>query len=187
MNPRLTSSRTRLRTPGRRPWRRQGYVMLVALILLAILSVIGATSLSVSGVDQRIALHNRKHMMVLNTADAGVNHARNTLGYENPPDEWYDSGDTGYFVTVVDAETSFEGISYTHNLGVYRVAAIYERCAQPPPGYSTEIGNQQFRSDYWRMESTARMQDASYDNINETTATVVSTLRKVVRGTCKVR
>lgn len=176
---------------------REGYVMLVALILMAILAVIGATSLSVSGVDQRIALHNRKHMMVLNTADAGTQHARNKLGYEDPPNEWRTSSDTGgsddasldsgYFVSYNEAESEFGGTAYEHNLGIYRVDHMYERCSQPPPGYSTEIGSQQFRSDYWRMTSVARMQDASFQNINETTATVVSTIRKVVRGTCKVR
>ena len=47
---------------------RRGYAMLLAMLLIAILAVIGATTLSVAGVDQRIALHNRKHMMVLNTS-----------------------------------------------------------------------------------------------------------------------
>lgn len=164
---------------------RQGYAMLIALILLALLTVIGATSLSVSGVDHRIALHNRKHMMVVNTADAGIQHAREQLKYENPAEEWLDSGDTGAFVTATEAEGHYEGIAYAHNLGVYRVQAIYERCGNPPPGYSTEMGRQQYRSDYWRMESTARIQDASYASLNETTAVVVATLRKVVRGPCK--
>ncbi len=165
---------------------QQGYVLLVALILMAILTVIGATSLSVAGVDHRIAIHNRKHMMVLNTADAGTVHARNELGYENPPTEWADSGDTGVFVTMPEAEADFEGIAYTHNLGIYRVEAIYERCANPPPGYSTEAGVQQYRSDFWRMDSTATIKDSSYTDINETTAMVVAKIRKVVRGPCKM-
>lgn len=160
--------------------------MLVALILMAILAVIGATSLSVSGVDQRIALHNRKHMMILNTADAGTVQARSKLTTNPPLREWDDSEDTGSYITATEAETQFDGIAYTHNLGVYRVNAIYERCGNPPPGYSTELGQQHFRSDYWRMESTARMQDSSFQNINETTATVVSTIRNVTRGACKM-
>ncbi len=173
---------------------RRGYVMLVALILLAILAVVGATTLSVSGIDQRIALHNRKHMMVMNSADAGTQHAREQLAYQDPADEGWgfvndtgDATDTGYFVAARDAESYFEGISYAHNLGIYRVSALYERCANPPPGYSTELGSQQFRSDYWRMLSTAEMEDASYSDINETTATVAATLRKVVHGSCKIR
>jgi hypothetical protein len=159
--------------------------MLIALILMAILAVIGATSLTVSGVDQRIALHNRKHMMVMNTADAGTVQARNKLAIDPPLHEWRDTGDTGYFVSATEAEAAFQGIAYAHNLGVFRVNAIYERCGNPPPGYSTELGQQHFRSDYWRMESTARMQDASFQDINETTATVVTTIRNVTRGACK--
>ncbi len=37
------------------------------------------------------------------------------------------------------------------------------------------------------MESQARMQDSSYANINETQATTAAVLRKVIRGTCKIR
>jgi hypothetical protein len=163
---------------------KKGYVMLVALILMAILAVIGATTLSVSGVDQRIALHNRKHMMELNTADAGTVKARAQLTVEAPTQEWKDSGDTGYYVTAPEAEADFGGISYPHNLGVYRVNAIYMDCGNPPPGYSTELGQQHYRSDYWQMESTARMQNEAYKDINETTATVVSTVRHVLHGPC---
>ncbi|MCK6505570.1 hypothetical protein L6R53_19595 [Myxococcota bacterium] len=166
-----------------------GYIMLVALILLAIIAVIGATSLSVAGVDQRIALHNRKHMLVVNTAHAGTEHARWQLEHENPVNEGLDTApDTyGAFVKATDAETSFGGLAYAHNLGVYWVEASYLRCGNPPPGYSTELGKNQFRSDYWEMTSTARMQDASYANINETQATAAGIYRKVIRGGCVVR
>lgn len=169
--------------------RRDGYIMLVALILLAILSVIGATSLSVAGVDQRIALHNRKHMLVVNTADAGTQHARWQLEHEDPPNEGLDTGpDTfGDFVRATEAESMYGGLAYTHNLGVYWVEATYMRCGNPPPGYSTEMGRNQFRSDYWEMSSTARMMDTSYSNINETQATTAGIYRKVILGTCIVR
>lgn len=168
---------------------RHGYVMLVALILMAILSVIGATTLSLAGTDQRISVHNRKHMLVLNTASAGTEHARYQLEYENPPNEGLDSAPDTYpeFVTAEEAEADFEGLAYSHNLGVYWVSAVYQRCGYPPPGYSTEIGRNQFRADYWLMESTARMQDESYTNINETQANTASLIRKVLRGTCKIR
>ena len=68
-------------------FERRGYAMLLSMLLIAILAVIGATTLSVAGVDQRIALHNRKHMMVMNTSDAGTEHARYQLEHENPPNE----------------------------------------------------------------------------------------------------
>ena len=71
----------------RRDRSRRGYAMLVALVLIALLTIIGATSLSVAGVDQRVATHNRRHMMVLNTADAGTEHARFLLQSENPRNE----------------------------------------------------------------------------------------------------
>lgn len=168
---------------------RRGYVMLIALILLAVLSIIGATSLSVAGVDQRIAVHNRKHMLVVNTAHAGTQHARWQLEHEDPAHEGLDTGlDTyGDFVTAVEGQASYGGLSYTHNLGVYWVEATYLRCGNPPPGYSTEQGRNQFRSDYWEMSSTARMQTAAYSNINETQASTIGMFRKVKQGHCVVR
>ena len=51
---------------------QRGYAMLLSMLLIAILAVIGATTLSIAGVDQRIALHNRKHMMVMNHTDTHV-------------------------------------------------------------------------------------------------------------------
>jgi hypothetical protein len=171
-----------------RPHRR-GYAMLLAMLLIAILAVIGATTLSVAGVDQRIALHNRKHMMVMNTSDAGTEHARYQLEHENPPNEGLAADEDTWpdFVAATEGEGKYGGLEYAHNLGVYWVQATYHRCGNPPPGYSTEIGNSKFRSDYWEMKSQARMQDASYSNINETSSTTVLLLRKVVKGTCKVR
>jgi hypothetical protein len=168
---------------------RRGYAMLLAMLLIAIMAVIGATSLSVAGVDQRIALHNRKHMMVLNTSTAGTEHGRWQLEHENPPNEGISPDEDTWpdFVESSDAESNFGGLSYAHNLGVYWVQATYHRCGNPPPGYSTELGRVAFRSDYWEMKSQARMQDTSYSNINETSATTVLLLRKVIKGTCHVR
>ena len=61
---------------------RRGYVMLVAMLFIAILAVVGASSLQVAGIDQRIALQNRKHMLVVNTSHAGTEHARTRVtGY----------------------------------------------------------------------------------------------------------
>lgn len=162
--------------------------MLVALVLIAILTIIGATSLSVAGVDQRVATHNRRHMMVLNTADAGTEHARYQLQTENPANEGWDTADTGNkFVATAEAETFFEGITFPMNQGVYEVDAVYQKCSNPPPGYSTELGRQGYRSDFWDMRSHATFQDSTYTQTNPTQAVVVATLRKVVRGSCKIR
>ena len=162
--------------------------MLVALVLLALLAVLGSSSLTIAGVDHRIAVQNRKHMMVLNTAVAGTEHARDEMRWTQPVSEGLDSGGTADdYITPSVAETDFEGLAYAHNLGVYWVTATYHRCGNPPPGYSTEVGNASFRSDYWEMESTARMQDTTYSNINETQATTSAMIRKVVQGSCKVR
>jgi Tfp pilus assembly protein PilX len=172
--------------------KKSGYVMMLALVLMAVLSVIGATTLSLAGVDNRIAVYNRLHMVVMNAAHAGTEHARNMLENENPTNENLDSaGDTwAEFVQATEAEASFEGISFAssaQNLGVYWVEAVYQKCSQPPPGYSTELGNQGFRSDFWNMESTARLQDSSYANVNEAQGRAVATLRKIVWGACKIR
>lgn len=173
--------------------REAGYIMLVALLLMAILAVIGASTLQVAGIDQRIAHQNRKHMMSVNTSHAGTVHARQKLMYNDPPSEGLDSGsDTfGDFVGATNAETNFAGLSYSHNLGVYWVTATFHRCGNPPPGYSTEKGTAKFRADYWEMSSTARIQSSatSADSaaVNETQARSTSLLRKVKFGTCKVR
>ena len=182
---------SRLRRP--RPTRlgsEGGYVMIVALVLMALMAIIGSSTLQVAGIDQRIAVQNRKHMLVVNTATAGTEHARFELQSENPVDEGFDdtSGDThDDFVTTQEADSDFGGTGYAHNLGVYYVTATYHRCGNPPPGYSTEIGRTGFRADYWEMESTARMTDASFSNVNETQAVSSTLVRKVIQGRCKVR
>jgi len=182
------------RLPRRvRPGGERGYIMLVALLLMAILAVIGASTLQVAGIDQRIAHQNRKHVMSVNTSHAGTVHARSRLMYNDPPSEGLDSAPDTYgdFVGASTAETNFDGLAYAHNLGVYWVTATYHRCGNPPPGYSTEKGTSKFRADYWEMASTARIQSTatSADSaaVNETQARSTSLLRKVKFGTCKVR
>lgn len=172
----------------RRVRARGGYAMFVALVLIALLTIIGATSLEVAGVDQRVATHNRRHMMVLNSADAGTVHARYQLQSELPADEGWDTADTGaHFIFRADAETEFEGIAFPMNQGVYEVDAIFSKCSNPPPGYTTNLGAATFHSQFWDMRSTATFQDSSYSTLNPTRATVVATLRKVVQGDCKIR
>jgi type II secretory pathway pseudopilin PulG len=172
---------------------RGGYIMLIALLMMAILAVIGATTLQVAGIDQRIAIQNRKHMMTVNTAHAGTEHARYQLMHTDPPNEGLDTaGDTyGDFVTALTGETNFDGLAYTHNLGVYWVTATYHRCGNPPPGYSTELGNSKFRADYWEMEATARIQSsatsAATATMNETQSKSSALVRKVKFGSCKIR
>ena len=162
--------------------------MLVALVLIALLTIIGATTLSVAGVDERVATHNRRHMIMLNTADAGGQQARFQLQSENPADEGWDTADTGnLFIPQSEGESVFEGIDFPLTQGVYEVDAVYQKCSNPPPGYSTELGRAQFRSDFWDMRSTSEFADATYTTVNPTRAVVVSTLRKVVRGPCKIR
>ncbi len=172
---------------------RRGYVMLIALLMMAILAVIGATTLQVAGVDQRIAIQNRKHMLTVNTSHAGTEHARAELMHRDPVNEGLDTGaDTaGDFVSATTGETNFGGLAYAHNLGVYWVTATFHRCGNPPPGYSTEMGQNKFRADYWEMESTARFQSsatsATTAMTNETQARTSSLIRKVKFGTCKIR
>ncbi|MED5373099.1 MAG: hypothetical protein VX899_18925 [Myxococcota bacterium] len=179
-------------TSHRRPplrLQRRGYVMLVALVLLALIGVVGTTSLKIAGADQRIAQHNAKHMMVFNTSVAGTEHARIKLSTDNPYAENVDSSapDSGDWVSMSSGDTKYGGTSYAQNLGVYWVEAVFERCGNPPPGYSTEQGRNGYRSDYWSMSATARMTDSTFSSINNTQATSVATIRKVMPGACKVR
>jgi len=182
---------------GRKPFARtsssqQGYAMLIALVLLAVLTIIGATSLSVAGVDQRIAIHNQRHMIVVNTASAGTEHARWQLENEAPEDEGWDTGDTGsLFVTVQGsegAEDKFQGSNFPMNQGAYKVDATYHKCGSPPQGYSAEMGSTSFRSDFWELKSVAMfMDDSTGDQVNPIEATVVATVRKVAQGACEIR
>ncbi len=166
---------------------RGGYAMLIAMILMAVLAVIGATSLSIAGVDQRIAVHNMRHMTISDSADAGTGHSRFTLMFEDPLNEGWDSATAQTFVTKEDADPMFEGINFPVTQGNYWVDADYLKCSNPPPGYSTEQGNTAFRSDFWNMTSQAEYMDENWDDMNPTRATVMATLRKVVPGGCKIR
>jgi hypothetical protein len=162
--------------------------MLVAVLLIALLTIIGSTTLSVAGVDARVAIQNRRHLLVLNAADAGTQHARWTLRTENPPNEGIDTGDTGQpFVAEVEGEEKFAGVAFAMNQGLYEVHARYSKCGNPPPGYSTELGRASYRADFWEMTSSAAFKDAAFDELNPMRASVETTIRKVVRGSCKVR
>ena len=174
---------------------RKGYVMLVSLILLALLTVLGSSTLNIAGIDQRIAYRSRQHMVVLHTSSAGTEDARHTIQSTLPTSEGFDqygTEDTAVFITKAVGESEFGGLAYysltgKHNLGVYQVDAIYHRCGNPPPGYSTEQGRKGFRSDYWEMESIATLTDAAYINENASLATTSAMIRMVMRGGCKVR
>lgn len=166
---------------------RRGYVMLIAMILMAVLAVIGTTSLSIAGVDQRIAVHNMRHMTISDSADAGTGQSRYALMFTNPANEGWDPATAQTFVTVEDAEPMFQGITFPTPLGNYWVDAVYFKCSNPPPGYSTEEDNTAFRSDFWDMTAQAEFMDATWTDNNPTRATVSATLRKVVPGGCKIR
>ena len=171
---------------------RRGYAMVIALMVLGLLTIMGSNSLTIAGIDYQIAARNRKHMMVLNTANAGNVDARAKMMTDLPESEGFTADgltDTSVdnYITQTDAESAFEGLSYTHNLGVYWVEAVYHRCGNPPPGYSTELGRNGFRADYWEMESTGRMSDTSYTNSNATEAITSTMVRMVMKGSCKIR
>ena len=175
---------------------RRGYIMLVAMVLLALLAVMGTSTMNIAGIDQRIAYRNRQHAVVVHTSHAGTEHARDLMREKVLPSSegfnQYGTEDTAVFITKATGEADFGGVAYktasgVHNLGVYVVDAVYLRCGNPPPGYSTEQGRNGFRSDYWEMESIATMTDTSYSNTNASKATVNTMIRMVMRGGCKVR
>ena len=172
---------------------RKGYVLLVALILMGLIGIIGASSLSLAGIDHRIAHHNQKYMMLVNTSHSGGNHARLKLANSSdsamPEGENWDSIDSGNWVTMSEAETEFGGTAFEQNMGVYWVDPVFEKCGNPPPGYSTEVGVAGFRSDYWEMWSEARQFEdmAMTTESNETIVTSTMTLRKLETGECKIR
>ena len=103
---------------------RRGYVMLVALLLMGIIGIIGASTLSAAGIDHRIAHHNQKYMMLITTSHAGADHARLKLTVDStmPASEI----DTGW-LTKSEGDNQFDGIGFDQNLGVYWVDAIFEK------------------------------------------------------------
>lgn len=166
---------------------RRGYAMLVALILIAIITIIGGTSLSIAGVDQRVANYTRRHAAVVNAADAGGEHARMQLMYSLPEDEGWDTAQV--FVDEVDGQAYFEGDVTAMPLGNYEVTATFAKCGLPPKGYSTEEGNHGWRSDYWEMETHSWFETVSSGGAqsNPSEARVATMLRKVMQGSCKIR
>ena len=54
--------------------------MLVAMVLLALLAVMGTSTMNIAGIDQRIAYRNRQHAVVVHTSHAGTEHARDLIG-----------------------------------------------------------------------------------------------------------
>lgn len=168
---------------------RQGYAMLIALILLALLAIIGATSLDIAGIDARVANHSRRHMILMNAADAGGEHARAQLMREDPPNEGWDTGDATRFVEATEANDNFQGNTFPMNLGTYDADAAYAKCSNPPPGYSTEVRADGFHADYWEMTTNSWFEDGTGGGtrMNAADASVMVTLRKVKQGTCKIR
>jgi hypothetical protein len=162
--------------------------MLVALILIAIITIIGATSLSIAGVDQRVANYTRRHVSITNAADAGSEHARMQLMFEVPESEGWDTAGQ-LFVEETDAQTWFEGDVVSMPLGNYDVDASFAKCGQPPPGYSTEEGTAAFRADYWQMDAHSWFEsiESAGDQSNPSEARVTSMVRKVMRGACTER
>lgn len=168
---------------------RRGYAMLVALILIAIITIIGGTSLSIAGVDQRVANYTRRHAAVVNAADAGGEHARMQLMFSLPEDEGWDTGAPQIFVDETDGQSYFEGDVTAMPLGNYDVTATFAKCGLPPKGYSTEEGNKGWRSDYWAMETHSWFESTTSggDQSNPSEARVTTMLRKVMQGSCKIR
>ena len=163
--------------------------MLVALILIAIITIVGATSLSIAGVDQRIASYTRRHAAVMDAADAGAQHARMQLMYEQPDDEGWDADNAQIFVEESESETWFQGEDMEMPLGTYEVSASFAKCSLPPSGYSTEQGRTYFRSDYWEMEAHSWFENSASGDaaLNPSESRVTALLRKVKRGSCKIR
>ena len=155
--------------------------MLVALLLMALLSIVGASTLRVAGIDNRIALQNRKHMMVLNTSHAGTEHAREKIQDEDPVDENTDTNPDTFadFVKATEAEAEFEGLAYTHNLGVYwclrciTVVVIRLRAILP----SWDKTNITPITGRWSPHG--QQEEGTYSNINETLAMTSMMVRHV--------
>ncbi len=168
---------------------RRGYAMLVALVLIAIITIIGGTSLSIAGVDQRVANYTRRHAAVVDAADAGGTHARMQLMFALPDDEGWDPDAPQVFVEEADGATYFEGDATMMPLGSYQVAASFAKCGTPPKGYSTEEGNTGWRSDYWAMEANSWFESTTTggEQTNPSEARVTTMLRKVMQGSCKIR
>ena len=154
----------------------------------------GTSTLNIAEIDQRIAYRNRQHAVVVHASHAGTEHARDLMRESVlPSSEGFNQRGCRYSEVHYDAvgEVDFGGVAYhtasgVHNLGVYYVFAVYQRCGIHPRGTPLSRVEMVF-VDYWEMESVARMRDASLTETNASKATVHTMVRKVMRGGCKVR
>ena len=136
--------------PFKQRKRQRGYVMIVAMILLALLAVLGTSTLNIAGIDQRIAYRNRQHMVVLHTANAGVEHAREQIQTSLPASEGYDvngTRDSDLYITQTEGDTEFAGYSFGNQtvfleMGIHPVDSVL-RCGRLSiDNLSNRFGNQ---------------------------------------------
>jgi hypothetical protein len=175
---------------SRRPDRR-GYVMLIALVLFGALTTVGAMTLSVSSVDQRVAYHQQRHVQARYSAHAATQHGRFRLMFLNPTDNGWSTPATGWAPTTLPVQASYNdgsdwsATNYVARSGEYDGFYRWEQCSTAAPGFSAELGSRSaMRTDFWRIFGQgAVVTDLEY----ETNAEARMLASKVVRGECKIR
>ena len=136
--------------------------MLVAMVLLALLAVLGTSTLNIAGIDQRIAYEivNMLLLCILRTQVLKMlMTVCETVYY--PHRKASMNMELKILLCSLQRHLQSEFVltyhtaSGVHNLGVYQVDEhIID--VESTPGYSTEQGRNGFRSDYWEMNPSQR-------------------------------
>lgn len=182
--------KTRTHSPQQVPSPRQrgeeGYVLVIALVVMTALTVLGVASMSTTNIDLNITGNLRRTETARYASIAGTEHARLKLaegGLPDPSEVMYfgeSSGTVPYYIDDDEAKI----LPTTGDDGsTYRVRAQFVKCGGPPSGYSLE----RFHSQYFDFISNGYLVDSADATIGATQVTSALTVRKVLEGVCYMR
>ena len=179
-------SHTTGRTSKRQRQGEEGYVLVIALVVMTALTVLGVASMSTTNIDLNITGNLRRTEIARYASIAGTEHARMKLsegGLPDPSQVMYfgeSSGSVPYYVDYGEAKilptTGEDG-------STYRVMAQFVKCGGAPSGYSLE----HFHSQYFDFISNGYLVDSAEATIGATQVTSALTVRKVLEGVCYMR
>ncbi len=175
--------------PGSRQGRaggEEGFILLVALIVMVALTALGVATVTSASVDLKVAHNLRRMEMARYAAIAGIEHGRRNLmlgilpsqgqvrNFDDPQSE---SG-TSYYVNSNDAVLMRAGDGSF--LGTYTVKAVAVKCSGPPAGYSVD----KFYAQYFDLHATGVLKDALGNSLAPASSEIALTVRKVDEGRC---
>ena len=132
----------------------EGYIMIVALIILIMLTIIGTSATNNTSVELKIAANDKFHKIAFFAAEAARGYVATNTNLYGP--ENITVGGTHYFPNETDPYSPYlsdPGLEYT--LGTYQKfkgSVEYRGDSPPPRGSGYEAGK--FRAHIYRLAST---------------------------------